>query len=322
MQGRSHQAKIHRTISALTGLGLTVLLARADSANAAEIKVWTARAIATVLAEVGPRFELSTGHDLVIASDLSAPFVRRANAGEPFDILITGSAPLDELIEGGKIVAETRTHIARSGIGVAVRAGAPKPDITSVDAVKQVLLDAESIAYLKDVGSGIHVARRLERLGIAKAIESKVTRPESDIVSELVSRGEVEIGLVVITQILTTPGVELVGPLPPEVQSYVVFTAGISANAEEPEGARDLIEFLTGPIATPVIEAQGMEPGGSFSQRGNNLGVNRCRLGSISLPPTPDSADLPTSPPPCASRRHPRSESSGNPPLFRRAPPS
>jgi molybdate transport system substrate-binding protein len=258
--------KMNRTVSSITGLGLMVLLiAQADPANDREIKIWTARAIATVLAEVGPQFERTTGHRLTISSDLPAAFLRRANAGESFDILISGSAPVDEWIKAGKIIAETRTDIARSGIGVGVRAGARRPDIGSIEAFKRALLDAKSIAYLR-VGSGIYVAGMLERLGIAEAIRSKVTRPESDIVSELVAKGEVELGMVVITQILTTPGVELVGPLPPEIQSYVTFTAGISPNSKVPEAARQLIKFLTGPTATPVIRAQGMEPGGSNSK--------------------------------------------------------
>jgi len=140
-----------------------------------------------------------------------------------------------------------------------VRAGAPKPDISSVEAFKRALLEAKSIAYLR-VGSGIYLAGLLERLGIAEAIKSKVTRPESDIVSELVAKGKVELGMVVITQILTTPGVDLVGPLPPEIQSYVVFTSGVSANSKVPDAAKQLIKFLTGPTAIPVIRAQGMEP--------------------------------------------------------------
>jgi molybdate transport system substrate-binding protein len=260
------QMMMNRAISLIMGLGIMVLLfAQADPANPPEIKVWTARAIATVLAEVGPQFERTTVHKLTISSDLPAAFARRANAGEPFDILISGSAPVDEWIKAGKIIAETRTDIARSGIGVEVRAGARKPDIGSVEAFKRALIDAKSIAYLR-AGSGIYVAGLLERLGIAEAIKSKVMRPESDIVSELVAKGEVELGMVVITQILTTPGVELVGPLPPELQSYVTFTAGISANSKVPEAARQLIKFLTGPTATPVIRAQGMEPGGSISK--------------------------------------------------------
>jgi len=213
-----------------------------------------------MLAEVGPQFERATGHKLTVSSDLPAEFVRRADAGEPFDIIITGSPVLDGFIKDGRIVANTRTNISRSGIGVAVRAGARKSDISSVEAFKRALLDAKSIAYLKDVGSGIYVAGLVERLGIAGAIRSKLTRPDSDIVSELVARGEVDLGIVVITQIVTTPGVELVGPLPPEIQSYVSFSAGISVNSKVPEAAAALIKFLTGPAAVAVIRTQGMEP--------------------------------------------------------------
>ena len=228
-------------------------------AGRAKITVWTTRAIATVLAVIGPDFERETGHALAISSDLPTGFERRVNAGEAFDLLISGSAPVDEWIAAGRIVAATRTEIARSGIGVEVRAGAPRPDISSVDAFKRAVLNAKSIAYLR-VGSGIYLAGLLERLGLAEAIQSKVTRPESDIVSELVAKGEVELGMTVITQILTTPGVDLVGPLPPEVQSHVTFVAGVSARSAAAGAARQLIEFLTRPAAIAVITAQGMEP--------------------------------------------------------------
>lgn len=253
---------IYRRIHASGALALTLLLAQPDCAKAAEIKIWTARALATVLAEVGPKFEQATGHKLTVTTGLSDQFMQRAGAGESFDILITGASPLDELIKNRKITSASRTDIARSGIGVEVRSGASKPDVSSVEAFKRALLNAKSIAYLKDVGSGIYVTSLLERLGIAEAIKSRVTRPETDVVSELVAKGEVELGIVVITQILTTPGVELVGPLPAEIQSYVSFAAGISASSKEPEAAKDLIKFLTGPIAVAVIKAQGMEPAG------------------------------------------------------------
>jgi molybdate transport system substrate-binding protein len=250
---------VRKRTTATKAVVVAVLLAHAGIARAAEIRVWTARAIATVLAEIGPRFEGTTGHTLTISSDLPPAFLRRAEAGEPFDVLISGSAPVDQWIREGRIRAKTRRDIARSGIGVEVRAGAPKPDIGSVDAFKRALLDAKSIAYLR-VGSGIYVHGLLERLGIAQAVASKVTRPESDLVSELVARGEVELGMVVITQILTTAGVELVGPLPPEIQSYVMFTAGIGARSKVPDAAGQLLEFLTGPAAIPTIRAQGMAP--------------------------------------------------------------
>ena len=246
-------------IVATTGIALTLVVGQPALANAAEIHVWTARAIATVLAAIGPQFERTTGHRLNIYNGLPDDFQKRANAGDPCDVIVSGSAPIARWIKEGRLVAETRTDIARSGVGVAVRSGARKPDIRSLEAFTQSLLDAKSIAYLR-VGSGLHVADVLERLGIAETIKSKVTRPESDIVSELVAKGEVELGMVVITQILTTPGVELVGPLPPEIQSYVVFTGAIATTSRAPEAARELMKFLTGATAAPVIRAQGMEP--------------------------------------------------------------
>jgi molybdate transport system substrate-binding protein len=238
---------------------LTLTFAQPGTAKSAEVHVWTARAIATVLAEIGPQFERTTGHHLNVYSGLPVDFDKRVEAGEPLDVLISGSSPVDRWIQEGKLVATTRTDVARSGIGVEVRAGTRKPDISSVEAFKRALLDAKSIAYLR-VGSGIYLHGLLERLGIAEAIKSKVTRPESDIVSDLVAKGEVELGMVVITQILTTPGVELVGPLPPEIQSYVAFVAGVSANSRAPDAATQLIKFLTGPKAIHVIRAHGMEP--------------------------------------------------------------
>jgi molybdate transport system substrate-binding protein len=240
-------------------LAISFSVAQPVAADADEVKVWAARAIATVLAEIGPEFERTTGHTLKISSDLSSAFERRAMAGEAFDVVITGSSSLDELIKTGRVVAETRANIARSGIGVEVRTGARKPDIGTVEAFKRALLEAKSIAYLR-VGSGLYLAGLFERLGIAEAIKSKVTRPESDIVSELVARGEIELGIVVLTQIRTTRGVELVGPLPPEIQSYVTFTGGVSRNSKAPEAARQLMKVLAGPRALSVITAQGMEP--------------------------------------------------------------
>ena len=238
---------------------LTIALAPSGLANVPELHVWTARAIATVLAEVGPQFERASGYRLIVSSGLPDEFERRLKAGDPVDVMISGSSPIDQWIKDGRLVPATRTNIARSGIGVEVRAGARKPDISSVDAFTGALLEAKSIAYLRS-GSGIYLHDLLERLKIADAVRPKVTRPESDIVSELVAKGEVELGVVVITQILTTPGVELVGPLPPEIQSYVTFAAGVSATSKAPDAATQLIKFLTGPTAIPVIKAQGMEP--------------------------------------------------------------
>jgi molybdate transport system substrate-binding protein len=241
---------------------VTVVLALAAPgiAVAAELTIFSTRAIATVLDKVGPQFERTTGHRLHVTTDIAIRMVRRIRDGESFDLLVAAPGQMDALVQEGKIVRETRTDLTRSGIGVQVRAGAPKPDISSVDAFKRALLNARSIAYLKEGQSGVYLADMLARIGIADAIQSKVTRPETDIVSELVASGDVELGMVVITQILTTPGVELVGPLPPEIQSYITFTGGVSTASRHPDAARALIRFLTGPAALPVIKAQGMEP--------------------------------------------------------------
>jgi molybdate transport system substrate-binding protein len=229
------------------------------AATADEIKVFTARALATVLAEIGGEFERATGHRLTVVSDLPTGFLRRVQAGERFDLLISGSVPVDEWIREGRLVANTRTDIARSGIGVEVRAGSPKPDISTVETFTRALLNARSIAYLK-VGSGIYLDGLFDRLGIFDAIKAKTTRPDTDIVSELVAKGEIELGMTVITQILTTPGVELVGPLPREVQSHVTFAAAVGAGSTVRAAASELIAFLKSPRAIAVLKVQGMEP--------------------------------------------------------------
>jgi molybdate transport system substrate-binding protein len=216
------------------------------SAARGEVRVWTTRAIATVLAEVGPEFERTSGSHLRVISDLPTGFARRVAAGEPFDLLISGSTAVDEWVRDGRVAAEGRTDLARSGIGVCVRAGVPRPDIGTVDAFRNAVVNAKSIAYLRG-GSGTYLTSLFERLDITDAIRPRERRPEGDSVAILVARGEVELGLVVITQILTTPGVELVGPLPREIQSYVTFTAAVGSAAAAPDAARQLIAFLRGP---------------------------------------------------------------------------
>ena len=243
---------------ALLGCGSAQRGAPEASIPRGEVRVWTARAIATVLEEVGPEFERTSGFRLRVVSDLPPGFARRAAAGEPFDLLISGSATVNEWVRTGRVAAATRTDLARSGIGVAVRAGSPKPDLSTVDAFRRALLGAKSIAYLR-VGSGFYLDSLFERLDLAGTVAAKARRPEGDSVATLVAQGQVELGLVVLTQILTTPGVELAGPLPPDIQSYVTFSAAVSSSGASREAAGQLIEFLRGPSAARVILAQGME---------------------------------------------------------------
>ena len=226
------------------------------TASSADLKVFTSRAIWTVLEKIGPEFEKSTGHRLTVITGLSSEFGQRLNAGETFDVVAAPPAALDGLIKSGKIAADSKTTLARSAYGVGVRAGAPKPDIRSVEAFKQALSNAKSITYLPVPG----VQQMIERLGLKDAVASRVTVPNTVISTDLVAKGEIELCIVSVTAIMTTPGVELVGPLPSELQFYTAFGGAISAASKSPDAARELLAFLKGPTATSVIKAQGMEP--------------------------------------------------------------
>jgi molybdate transport system substrate-binding protein len=173
-----------------------------------------------------------------------------------FDVIAAPPAALDGLIGSGKVAADSKTNLARSAYGVVVRAGAPKPDVGSVEAFKRALLNAKSITYLPVPG----VPQLIERLGLKDAIASKVTIPNTDISSELVAKGEIELAIVAITQAFTTPGAELAGPLPGEIQLYTNFGGAVSATSKAPDASRDLLTFLKGPTALRVITAQGLEP--------------------------------------------------------------
>ena len=172
---------------------------------------------------------------------------------------MAGSA-LDELIKQDKVVAGSRVDLAQSSIGMAVRAGAPKPDISTVEAFKRTLLEAKSIAYSASA-SGYYLANELfPRLGIAEQIKDKVKRIESIRVGTVVARGDAEIGFQQISELLPIPGIDFVGPLPPELQRVTVFSAGIATNAREPEAAKALIKFLSSPSALAAIAKSGLEP--------------------------------------------------------------
>ena len=250
-----------RIRSILPLMGALALAAITAPVHATELQIFTPRAIWTVLNEIGPRFERENGHKLVVTVDIAETLARRIEAGEIVDIFVGPPAQMNRLVQSRKVQAETRVGISRVGIGVMVRAGAPKPDISSLEAFKRTLLNAKSIGYLKTGASGVYLSLALEKLGIADAIAAKVTRPEADVVSEMVARGELELGLVVITQILTTPGVELVGPLPAEIQSYVQWFGSIGSQSKDPMAAWELLKFLTHPDNDRVFEAQGMERG-------------------------------------------------------------
>ena len=241
-------------------VALLAMLAAAATAGAAELKIFGSRVTKVIVGELGPQFEKSTGATPVVVADVAAVMKRRIEAGEPFDLAVLVNFQIDELIKKGLLRADSRADIMSSGIGVAVKRGARKPDIGSVAAFKQAMLDAKSVTYLKEGASTIHLRKLFVELGIADAIKAKAVETDGETVSELVADGKVELGLIVIPNIMSVPGAELVGPLPAAINSVVMFTAGISAASSNQAAARALIELLKSPAAKPVIQAKGNDP--------------------------------------------------------------
>lgn len=254
--------KINRLGSAALGLGLSVILAHASPAAPPEIKVLCSNALRAVMEELAPEFERATAHKVAITFGLAAALKRQIEAGEAFDVAILTAPLMDEVINQGAIAAGTRTVIARSGLGLAIRAGSRKPDIGTAEAFTRALVDARAVAYAREGASGIYFAGLIQRLGIAEQLKPRtrltVTGQE---VGEAVARGEAELGVLPVSEILPIRGVELLGTFPADLQTYIVMTAGVSARAAQANAARNLIKFLTSQAVLPVIKAKGMEPG-------------------------------------------------------------
>lgn len=247
------------SLVAAAKIGFMILLVQGFAAEAAEVKVITGEAMSKVFEELGPRFERETGHKLVIWYGVWGTIKGRIERGEAFDLALIPN--LDFFVKQGRITAGTRTEIGRVGMGAVARAGAPKPDIGSVDAFKRVLLNAEAIAYTPTGTVGIHLAKVFERLGISEQMKAK-TRPQQGVEGVIVAvvDGKADLGIALISGLLPARGVEFVGPLPPELQGYNEFTAGVGTAAKQPDAATALIKFLTSPAAVAVIKAKGLEP--------------------------------------------------------------
>jgi molybdate transport system substrate-binding protein len=246
-----------RTSCLLALLALTATL----PARAAEVKVLSAGAMKEVVLAVVPQFERETGHKAVVANDTAGGLTRRILGGEVFDLAVITPGAIDDLIAKGK-VAGPRVVLARVGVGVVVKEGAPKPDIATVEAFKRALLAAKSVAYIDPAAggsSGIYISGLLDKLGIAAEVKPKAKLKQGGHVADLIASGEAELGLHQISEILPVKGVTLVGPLPAEIQNYTTYAAGVSAAAKEAEAARALIKLLGGPAAEPVLKARGME---------------------------------------------------------------
>jgi molybdate transport system substrate-binding protein len=233
-----------------------------------EIKILSTTAMKTSLDDLGPQFERQTGHTLAPIYGPSARVAQRVADGESFDVAVVTAEGLENLTGQGKVVPSTRTVIARSLIGVAVQKGAPKPDISTADKFRDALLAAKSIAMSNPVGggqSGAHIAKVFEKLGVAEAVKSKTKfgpGGPAGLIGLFLVRGEADLGVQQIPELMAVlPDIDIVGPLPDEIQAVTVFSVGLSTGARDAEAGKALIKFLATPASAAVIKAKGMEAG-------------------------------------------------------------
>ena len=246
-------------------LGFAAALYLSGSASAAEVRVMISGGLTAAYKVLVPEFERATGHTVLTAYGPSMGTTPNAipvrlERGEPADVLIMVGYALTDLAKQGKVIAESRVDLVKSPIGIAVRSGAPKPDISSADTLKRALLAAKSVAY-SDSASGVYVSTEMfAKLGIADEMKDKARKIPATPVGEIVARGDAEIGFQQISELLPVAGVDIVGPLPPELQKITVFSAGIATVSKEPDAGKALIRFLASPAARAAIVKSGMEP--------------------------------------------------------------
>jgi molybdate transport system substrate-binding protein len=248
-------------------LATALLLAMSQLAQAAEIKVISGGAFKQVLNALAAQYQKETGNTLDIAYKTVGQHLDLIRGDkEKFDVAILTPEAIDNLAKQGRVIPGTRADLAKTGIGVVVKTGAPLPDISTVDAFKRTLLAAKSIAYIDPKAggsSGIYIGALLQRLGIADQINAKAVLVHGGAVADHIADGEAEIGVHQISEILAVAGVTLVGSLPAEIQNFTVYSAGVGTSAKDGAAARALVEFLSGPHALPIIKAKGMQPASS-----------------------------------------------------------
>ncbi len=247
------------------GFSALVFFTQAGIANAAEIKVLSANGMREVMEDLGPKFERASGHKLAITFGNLGVIVKRVQDGETADVVITPRQGIDGFVKDGKADASSVTALARTGTGVVVRKGAPKPDISSPEALKRTLLAAKSITYDDPAlggASGPHFAKVLDRLGIANEMKPKtIYAKDAGDTGVQIANGKAEIGVGQLQRLMSVAGIDIVGPLPGDLQDTIVFTAAIMAGAKDAAASKALVNFLRTPEAAAVIKAKGMEPG-------------------------------------------------------------
>jgi len=243
-------------VVAWLGLAVVSLLAPAHG-QAAEIKVLSTVGMQPATPELFAQFEAATGHRVAVTYGLAAVLKTKFADGEPADVLILTAPLMEDLAKQGKVVPESKKDVARSGVGVAVKAGAPKPDVSTPEALKAAVLSAKSVGYSQQGASGVAFARVLERLGIAEQVKAKY-KDTGTKAGEMVAAGEIELAAAQIPELMAVPGVDIVGPLPAELQTVTTFSVGLTSSARDSAAARALVDFLAGPHAAPVYKAKGL----------------------------------------------------------------
>jgi molybdate transport system substrate-binding protein len=251
---------IRAALAALAASFLLVASSGGHVSEAAEIKVLSGNGGRAAVIELAKQFERASGHKVTLHFEVNAAQEKKIAAGEPFDVAILNPPVLERLIKVGKIAAGSRADIGTAGLGVAVRKGAPKPDIGSVEAFKRTLLGVNSVAFPGEGASGRYFVGLLTRLGIADQMKPKLKPMVAEDTVEVVARGEADMVVVIASRIVDVPGVELVGLLPAELQTTIGVSAGLGASVREPEAAKALIAFFTAPAARAVITAKGLTP--------------------------------------------------------------
>lgn len=247
-------------MTARIALALACTAVFSPIAQANEIKVLGSGALHEVGLELIPQFEKSSGHKVTVTWTGTAKIKQQIAAGEVFDLVLVGAPEVDKFIAEGRMVAGSRVDLAKSGVGVAVKAGAPKPDISSGEAVKKAMLAAKSVAYSTGP-SGLYVQSMMAKLGIAEEMKakSKQTAPGSR-VGQYLARGDAELGFQQISELIHETGIDYLGPLPPDVQHYTNFSSGIGSASKEQGAAKALQAFLSAPAAATAIRQNGLEP--------------------------------------------------------------
>jgi molybdate transport system substrate-binding protein len=239
---------------------LLTLLAVSVSANAETITVLSSNGFRAVLQDLAPQFEKATGHQLAIKFSVAAELKKRIDGGESFDVAILTPVLMDDLIQQGTVVRESRTPLARTGMAIAVRRGAAKPDVRTVDSLKAALLATPSIAFAREGAGGLFFTALVERLGVAQTLTLKFrTFTTGDDVREAVGRGDAAIGVMPLSEILPAPALEVAGLFPSAVQDYAVMVAGASQRTTRAAEVKALVQFLMNPAATRVVQEKGME---------------------------------------------------------------